>query len=142
MPKFNERGCTYCGAEYTPTGPAQKYCTIKCKRKEMWQWEVARRAEEGNPVGSWGGNHSGKTGVEHHAYKTGIGLFSNGLSRDYRTRVGNCERCNKDLREASPGFWAVHHKDHDRTNNNDGNFELLCKRCHQIEHECWKNLPN
>jgi hypothetical protein len=34
--------------------------------------------------------------------------------------------------------WVVHHRDHDRSNNVDENFELLCKRCHQIEHECHK----
>ena len=37
---------------------------------------------------------------------------------------------------------AVHHKDHNRKNNVESNFELLCKRCHQVEHECWKNLTN
>lgn len=36
----------------------------------------------------------------------------------------------------------MHHKDHNRKNNREENFELLCKRCHQVEHECWKNLPN
>lgn len=34
--------------------------------------------------------------------------------------------------------WVGHHKDHDRTNNTIENLSLLCKRCHQIEHECCK----
>jgi len=89
---------------------------------------------------SHGGNHSGKTGAEHHAYKTGIGMFSQRLSKEYRARVRFCEHCSKDLADAPRAFWCVHHKDHDRTNNQDSNFELLCKRCHQIEHKCWESF--
>jgi 5-methylcytosine-specific restriction endonuclease McrA len=31
-----------------------------------------------------------------------------------------------------------HHKDHNSHNNVIENLVLLCKQCHQIEHECWK----
>jgi len=46
-----------------------------------------------------------------------------------------CQRCAKDLTDASRYEWCVHHIDHDRTNNTDDNFELLCKSCHQTEHQ-------
>ena len=47
-----------------------------------------------------------------------------------------CTRCQ------SGKNLLVHHKDEDRTNNDLSNLEVLCRRCHQMEHECWKNLPN
>jgi 5-methylcytosine-specific restriction endonuclease McrA len=37
--------------------------------------------------------------------------------------------------------WVVHHRDHNHANNVDSNFELLCKSCHQKEHDCQSNLP-
>ena len=41
--------------------------------------------------------------------------------------------------ERQIGQWTTHHRDHNHQNNpKDGqNWELLCKRCHQVEHKCW-----
>jgi hypothetical protein len=33
----------------------------------------------------------------------------------------------------------IHHKDHNRLNNQVDNLEPLCKRCHQ-EHHCVRDL--
>jgi hypothetical protein len=52
-------------------------------------------------------------------------------------RGNKCERCEKDLTDAGPYEWVRHHRDHDRQNASEENIEILCKRCHQIEHECW-----
>jgi 5-methylcytosine-specific restriction endonuclease McrA len=46
-----------------------------------------------------------------------------------------CNRCK------SSNNLGVHHKDRNRSNNEISNLEVLCARCHRIEHECWKNLP-
>ena len=51
-----------------------------------------------------------------------------------------CERCGKDLEDATRWKWCVHHKDHDHSNHELSNLELLCKRCHQLEHSCQDNL--
>lgn len=75
-------------------------------------------------------------GQEDSQYKTGISYFMSNRLRIKELRNHTCERCSKDLKEASRWHWCIHHKDHDRTNNCDENFELLCKRCHQIEHNC------
>ncbi|WP_425512192.1 HNH endonuclease [Xanthomonas translucens] len=64
------------------------------------------------------------------------------LAPAYYAKVRYCERCRKDLLGLPPAMRAVHHKDHNRKHNEERNFELLCKRCHQVEHECWRNLPN
>lgn len=47
-----------------------------------------------------------------------------------------CERCGKDLttKHITKYDWVVHHRDHDRSNDNTNNFELLCKQCHQTHH--------
>lgn len=79
-------------------------------------------------------------GDKHPQWKNGERAFQQRMSPAYRKKIRYCERCNIDLLNAGTGFWCVHHKDHDRTNNVESNFELLCKRCHQIEHECWKNF--
>jgi hypothetical protein len=46
-----------------------------------------------------------------------------------------CERCGSNEK------LLVHHKDRDRYNNVKENLGCLCKRCHQLEHECGKHLP-
>jgi len=42
-----------------------------------------------------------------------------------------CERCSYDKHEAA---IIVHHRDHDRSNNDLSNLEVLCAICHAIEH--------
>jgi hypothetical protein len=42
-----------------------------------------------------------------------------------------CERCGFDKH---PSAIIVHHKDRNRSNNNDNNLEVLCANCHAIEH--------
>ena len=81
-------------------------------------------------------------GEAHPQWKGGEGKFQQVLAPAYYRKVRYCERCDTDLLGATPAMRAVHHKDHNRKNNVEENFELLCKRCHQVEHECWKNLPN
>lgn len=78
-------------------------------------------------------------GKDSPCYKTGIGSFIK-LSRVIREFQHNCSRCGKDLSNATRYEWALHHKDHDRTHNTPDNFELLCKRCHQLEHDCISKL--
>lgn len=143
MTILNDKQCAHCGVTYTPTGRNSKFCSKSCKYKAKHASYREAMAAAGTPLRPTpGGNPRGRRGIEHHAYKTGIGLFKAHLSAAYRADVGACERCAVDLRSCRPGTWAVHHRDHDRTNNNPANFELLCKRCHQLEHNCTANLPN
>lgn len=79
-------------------------------------------------------------GEKHPQWKTGQRAFSQRMSPEYREKVRYCEFCNTDLIDAPSHNWCVHHIDHDRDNNTEDNFQLLCKRCHQIEHKCWENF--
>lgn len=130
-----------CNKRYTPTGQNQKRCAA-CRypyweergsegwlrRKESaekaWKNKAAR---EGRKHGVGSGNAFGK-GPGHPVYKDGIGIFR-------RFKKDKCERCS------STKFLCVHHKDQNRHNNVLSNLETLCKRCHQLEHDCYAALP-
>lgn len=129
--------CKLCNKEFDITYPAQKYC-VNCR-------DIAKRAcrerdkiKRRTGVGS--GNSPTNRGKTHPNYKNGIGMYKK--IRDARfMEVGmKCERCDKSLVGTSCYDWCGHHKDHDRTHNDESNIEILCKRCHQLEHDCIKNL--
>jgi hypothetical protein len=127
MRTFQPSQCKKCSIEYIPTGPAAKYCVVCSKQAVL---EAGRRnaynqrVKQGRKVGSGKGGNP-YFGKEHPGYKTGIGIYR-------KQRKDSCERCG------STKFLCVHHKDEDRSNNVPSNLETVCKRCHQIEHECWK----
>ena len=106
--------CVRCEDQFRGRWPKSKICP-KCSLR-------------GAPRGDahWNYQHGGFT------YET--------IRGEIKELVRFCERCAKDLIDAAHHEWAVHHKDHDRQNSARDNLELLCKRCHQIEHECWRNF--
>lgn len=135
--------CQVCGTVGVASGRNQKTCTNdECQReiKRIRTQEHRRRKakKEGRldrvDIGRGGGQPSG---VDSQFYKTGIAQFHK-LASKIRKERGSCNRCGKCLIDAQKDEWCVHHIDHDRTNNDTSNFELLCKRCHQIEHKCWE----
>lgn len=131
--------CQMCSLEFTPTGHCQKRCTScresysqtpewKARSKVMAdKYRIKKYAREGRQFGVGIGKAHGK-GPSHPTYKTGIGTF-----RQFRKDV--CDRC------PSTKFLCVHHKDQNRYNNVPENLETLCKRCHQLEHDCYASLP-
>lgn len=104
--------CIRCKQDFIPRFPKQKICKGCTKRG-------ARR------------------GKNHWNYKDGSFTYET-IRNEIKNKVRYCERCEIDLLTATHYLWAVHHKDHNHFNNDVNNLELLCKRCHQIEHECWK----
>lgn len=78
-----------------------------------------------------GGNQ--KYGTDHPGYTNGISFYIS-YSKNICTERSYCERCGKDLRKAVRGTYHCHHRDHDRQNNDESNFELLCSPCHTEEH--------
>jgi hypothetical protein len=137
--KFKDKECQMCGRIYSPTGSCSKFC-MECipesrkalARKGAQDYRIRHRLVKKPGVGK-GGNT--KTGKDHHSYKNGTGIFYKDARR-IREERKHCERCGKDLLGVGRYEWCVHHKDHNRQNNVDENYELLCKRCHQIEHDC------
>lgn len=142
---MKEKICIDCLELYPARGTNSKYCLkcldiitkIKqCERQQRYRIKNGLIKKSG--VGS-GGN---QLGSDNHRYKTGI--YSNFVSegKKMKEEIGSCERCGKSLKDSTPSEWCCHHKDHDRTHNERSNYELLCKRCHQLEHNCESNLPN
>lgn len=137
------RTCQNCSGDYTPTSPAQKVCT-DCKplvrklanRERQYQHAVKTGRIKQPGVGR--GNGQGR-GTENHNFKTGIGIYTR-LALE--AHGFNCNRCGVNTRTLGPYQYAVHHKDRDRSNNDVENLEVLCKSCHQLEHDCTSNLPN
>lgn len=115
--------CANCLATYMPTGNCAKYCKAcqpkmkKLKSSAYHQKTYVRR-----------GYNQARS--NNNAWKGGIGIYRELCTKDA------CERCG------SKKNLLVHHKDGNRYNNNPLNLERLCKRCHQIEHNCWKALPS
>lgn len=75
-------------------------------------------------------------GSEHWNYQKGK-YVNETIRREFRNEHRYCEQCKTDLLNANRWQWVLHHKDHNHFNNDPSNWQLLCKRCHQIEHECW-----
>jgi len=141
MKTYRPKVCPDCGCTFTPTGPAHKRCNVcGAKQAKIVRDRATYRSQvkKGVRVGIGSGNGQPR-GKDHPTYKNGIKRFID-FSATARRTIQYCERCGKDLLNAGQGNWATHHKDHNRNNNpEDGsNFELLCKRCHQIEHRCWE----
>ena len=133
--------CKICGCEFVASGPAGRYCnscgTEERKRKAREQsakYKIKNGLVQKPGVGS--GNNQ-KLGDEHPSYKHGW-YVADRLRVEVKNSRRYCERCTTDLLNVSRWHWVVHHKDHDHYNNVIDNLELLCKRCHQLEHECHK----
>lgn len=126
MRQQKERNCARCHAKFTPTGSNCKRCP-PCRRihflegcKKRWHKTYVRKGydQKGNLNNAWSGGSS-------PAYYQEVA---------YRLHGRNCLRCGK------PAV-LVHHKDGNRRNSTRNNLEVLCKRCHQLEHRCAENLP-
>lgn len=130
-----DKSCENCNNSFTPTGRTAKYCP-SCRKIVNRRAIDAYRLRKGVRVGIGSGNAQG-FGENHHSFKNGISVFIK-FSKTARTVIRYCERCSKDLLNAGPFYYVVHHRDHNRDNNCIENFELLCKRCHQLEHDCYK----
>lgn len=78
-----------------------------------------------------------QTGDKNHNYKDGLGRSTiERTTRGIVLRSGRslfcCERCE----HISQGYEQHrHHKDRNRLNNNNENIEVLCERCHSLEHQ-------
>lgn len=148
MPVFKVKRCKAegCEKEYQTTGPAAKFCPecsiamAKERSRVNTQKHRVRTGKTQKPGVGKGGNNA--KGSEDSQYRNGIGFFMSYRRRVKDLRGSKCERCSKCLLSASRYEWVIHHRDHDRSNNCDENFELLCKRCHQLEHDCESALPN
>lgn len=115
-----------CENTYLPKSNRQKYCNY-CRKMKEKEWD---RKKYLKTYVKKGYNQKGESNNNWKGYGT----------NPYYQRIAHetygivCNRCG------SKENILVHHKDRNRKNNNITNLEVLCKKCHQIEHEAWKNL--
>ena len=118
--------CARCGAQFRPTGPNTKRCSKcryvhhleYCKEKHHSTYIKKGYNQKGEKNNAWKGGVS-------PAYYQRIAFSIHGLL---------CVRCSR------KGV-LVHHLDGDHANSSPDNLEVLCKRCHQVGHDCASNLP-
>ena len=141
---MKEKTCEVCGCTYAARGTASRYCLPCAKERARIASRTGSYAHKlrngmiNKPGVGSGGNQDGSN---NHQYKHGLYTSFYTEGKQMLLDIGHCERCHKDLTEAKSSEWCVHHRDHDRTHNVRSNYELLCKRCHQLEHNCQDNLP-
>lgn len=139
---LSERVCCYCKENYKPTGPAQKCCTSCHKLDTNITRQVSADMERMKKFGTYCEIGKGKAqglGENSPFWRGGL-VLSPRIKRTIKASVKFCERCGRDLTEAGQWEWCVHHLDRDKTNQQRSNLILLCKRCHQIEHDCISHL--
>lgn len=100
-----------------------------CKKERCDKCAQERRRKQARMAYSPDGSKIGynQKGENNNNYVNGLGTY-----RQYRGT--KCERCGSTL------YLCVHHRDRNRQNNNPENLETLCKRCHQKEHEVYRNF--
>ncbi len=137
--QFKLKPCVVCATEYYPTGRCSKYCptcrpvvTKQIQASAIKRWQYQTGLLNGRGSGSATGS-----GQDNHMYRHGRCVFRR-WAKERKDSGGLCEECGKDIKDATNYEWVGHHIDHDQTNNVIENLKLLCKQCHQIEHECWK----
>lgn len=148
--KFTHKPCKICREIFTPFAPCNTVCT-SCQpererlaklrgRKVSYAWWARRQVELGREsVLGVGKGGSSKKGKESPEWTNGVGSYSK-VGRQRLQLHPFCERCQKSLSGVNKYQWCTHHKDHDRTNNNPDNLEVLCKSCHQKEHNAADHL--
>lgn len=117
-----QRVCIHCNNVITNKRKGLKFCSAKCRAAyNTYQWCLRNNKILKPGVGS--GNNQFYT--NNHMYKNGIGSFH---ETAFKNKKHECERCS------STTHLLVHHKDHNRGNNELQNLEILCKKCHQKHH--------
>ncbi len=74
-----------------------------------------------------------QAGANNNAWKGGVSPVTyQKIAYDYYGKI--CQRCGAEA-------TLVHHKNEDRSDSSVKNLEPMCKRCHQLHHNCAQNLP-
>lgn len=141
--KTYEKQCRICGCDFIGTGPAALFCEEhRAEKKAFWKEHnrkyVAETRAASGQIKKPGVGKGGNPNLLHKNPNYKHGFYVAERQRHEVKQRGDCERCGKDLRYANRWSWCVHHKDHNHSNHDYSNLELLCKRCHQVEHECHK----
>lgn len=145
-----EKKCVFCGKifrEYPCNAEKRKFCSIKCYYKHPKSVDTIKKLKEKNAGKNIGRKRpdlslrnklfkSIENKGNQNSYKFGTGVYG---KRAFKLFGKKCCRCGKDS-----GRIEVHHKNRNRLDNpTDGsNWEVLCRSCHAIEHNCGYTLKH
>lgn len=122
--------CKACPTVFIPTGNSQPWCADCADFRYQYKMHLQsllRTTKRGGRAGvGSGGTNEGS--CHSQKYREWF------LMDVWRRQDGQCVDCWDDL---TPEEMLMHHIDHNREHNVLSNFAGVCKRCHQIEHECW-----
>lgn len=127
--KDKEKTCIKCGDKFINKF-RQKYCSDVCRSAYLaYQYCLRNNKFEKPGVGSGGNQELDK----NHQWTGESG--TSGCRRAMKKLPNFCKICNttEDL--------VAHHIDEDRTNNDLSNFEILCRKHHQIHHTANRRDP-
>lgn len=137
---YKIKECKLCNKPFEPLYGAQLYCDDVCKeirRREALlrsRIEYEKKTTLNYGVGKGGAN---RKGVDNPMYSSGKGFLA-ANRKLFKTNVRYCERCGIDLiNKEGKNSFCIHHRDHNRKYNpiDFSNWELLCPRCHHLEHD-------
>ena len=120
--KHAPKVCLGCHEIFTPTGCNSKFCLECAALRTAW----SRKVSISKTGAGSGGKNLGKATRHNYRY-----FYA---TRLYIKQHGLCKHCLESFLESE---LVIHHKDANRNNNVETNLELVCRQCHQIEHECW-----
>lgn len=123
--------CVDCGLEFSYGCQHRNTIRLRsrcCGCQKLWQRVLYQRSlrkrhpEKQHGVGS---GHAQGSGASHHSFQTGINAKC--FRRIAFAAHGKvCVHCGTTER------LCVHHKDHNRYNNEASNLEVACFRCHRM----------
>lgn len=130
------KNCISCGTSFVVTGRNHVRCSSCAKQRtkeHIANWQTKHRTKFPG-VGKGGAPHSEEL---NPMFSHGRCVFRRWAKEKLRQLSNCCERCGVIIDPTQRGTWAGHHRDHNPSNNTKENLEILCRRCHAIEHECW-----
>lgn len=140
MPRtFNPKPCVECGTEFTPTGPAAKYCSDECKYGvaecqgcgetfTMGPWQQKSESQRYCSRSCWYESQQDKTRVNQDGYlliwvgKDHPSARADGRMFEHRKVME--DHLDRPLREDE----TVHHINNDKTDNRIENLQLRSGR--------------
>lgn len=129
--------CQYCRKEYKRKSPRHIYCTEKCGQQARIHGKTMQCYTCGVDVYVYPNKLRGNQ--KHYCSRAcflitkpeEVSARLNKNSNYWRNLIKNTS-CG--CGESRTYLLQVHHKDSDRTNNQDANLEILCSNCHITRH--------
>lgn len=152
---FNYYTCDSCGVEFRKQkrlaegAPREHYCSLLCYNKDRISpdrvsltcahcsttFTRAKSKLQSSKSGLYFCTRACKDTAQSYMPEIQPDHYGSGVG-EYRARALKaygyvCNRCGYSENNAA---LVVHHKDHNRSNDNINNLEVLCANCHAIHH--------